>query len=289
MKAVKAVVAILFAALVGCGFPFDEASTDLASASTSAPTSAAVPAAPHHFISLKPTRSPRPSAPVLHETVVYVSGQSNAEYTGKDAAAASHLDGSDLLTFDGAVWRPARAELEGQGFLPQGGTGPLAASVTRGLGRGGVLRVIDRGKSGTKIALHLPGGDFYDQAIADWDNSGRVPSRVIWLQGESDGATSGADYAASLTTLVQAWRGKWGAALPVVIVEVPMSACAPIGFDNSHIRAAQEMVAKTEGCILVNDDDVAKNPTFRPDLFDGCHWTEPGYEFLGKRIADAAR
>lgn len=229
---------------------------------------------------------PTPTAPL-----VFFMGQSNAIYESANPAGASSMNGSDVLSFNGTDWGTAQAQLNGFTDKAIYGVGPNAMRFTRQLmvklGLAGPAGIINRGKASTEIALHVPGQALYDDALADWAETGLVPGYAVFVEGEQDSVlgTSQSAFDSALRSIINGWRAAWGGGLKVAIVLVPFMSC--YGIDNSQIRAAQRAVAAALNCALVDVDRYAVYPTVHPEWYDGCHWTEPGYELLAATTANA--
>jgi hypothetical protein len=135
---------------------------------------------------------------------------------------------------------------------------------------------------GQPITDWMSGGTDYSQACADiitamnW----QPPSVLVFVQGEADAQVEAlADaYQANLTGLVNQWRNRWNANLPIVIVL--------LSSDSGHafaatVRAAQIAVAAADPLIAtVDSTGIPKH--------DVSHYTGPGQIILGHAVAAAA-
>jgi sialate O-acetylesterase len=105
---------------------------------------------------------------------------------------------------------------------------------------------------------------------------------VLWYQGESNTADAGR-YQAQLAALMNDWRGKFGASLPFLIVELPnfgAPALAPAASDWANLREAQRRA-------VANDAHAALAVTI--DIGDAHELHPPNKQAVGRRLARAAR
>jgi sialate O-acetylesterase len=105
---------------------------------------------------------------------------------------------------------------------------------------------------------------------------------ALWYQGESN--TGEADrYQARLAALMADWRGRFGAQLPVLIVELPnfgKPSAAPAASDWAKLREAQRRA-------VANDAHAALAVTI--DIGDAHELHPPNKQEVGRRLARAAR
>ncbi len=226
--------------------------------------------------------------------IVFVNGQSNA--TAGYWASAAVYNGPDLVTWDGAKWATAFADLGGDNVL---GTGPWAGRLTRSLMKGGDTgRVQNLGWPGKAIAYFLPTSldvaiingtldamnrNNYAVARAMWTDAGYEPHLIGWAQGEADGGRSKTAYHADLTALIAAWTKDFPALERVLLLKTAASAC---GADTSGVRAAQEQVASENALVsLVSADDLTGVALYH----GGCHYTLSGYDLIADRMLAALK
>jgi sialate O-acetylesterase len=105
---------------------------------------------------------------------------------------------------------------------------------------------------------------------------------ALWYQGESN--TGEADrYQARLAALMADWRGRFGAQLPVLIVELPnfgKPSASPAASDWANLREAQRRA-------VANDAHAALAVTI--DIGDAHELHPPNKQEVGRRLARAAR
>ena len=117
--------------------------------------------------------------------------------------------------------------------------------------------------------------------------SGGHAAALVWIHGEADAAVEAAAnaYATNLTQLIADVRSDLGVAdLPVYVVALRS---AHTGTHTSTVRAAQASVAAADDNVhYVETDADGGDPAIELGV-DDTHYTEEGYQLLGKRIAAA--
>ncbi len=112
---------------------------------------------------------------------------------------------------------------------------------------------------------------------------GRIGLRgALWYQGESN-TQEGAHYAELLRALRGDWRARFGAGLPLLVVQLPgygMPATAPQASGWAELREAQRQVAA---------EDRATGLAVAIDIGDRYDVHPPNKQELGRRLARVAR
>jgi len=105
---------------------------------------------------------------------------------------------------------------------------------------------------------------------------------VVWYQGESNAGSAG-QYQQLLAELMSDWRGKFGADLPFLIVELPdfgVATAAPQASDWASLREAQRRAVAADAlAALAVTIDIGDRQELHP----------PNKQEVGRRLARAAR
>ncbi|WP_447761805.1 sialate O-acetylesterase [Sphingopyxis panaciterrae] len=206
--------------------------------------------------------------------VLLIAGQSNSANHGGMRFTSRH-PGKAINYFSGKCY-PAASPLLGATGMRGDSWTPLADRLIESRLYDRVV-IVTTGIGGTKIARWQDGGDLNHMLLGVVKQvSGRYHiTHFLWHQGERDLAlkTSGADYAASFTSLVASLRG---AKVDAPVFISVGSRCGQPGDwkDEDAITTAQRgLVDPAKGIFLGPETNLLVPPE---DRYDRCHFDGPG-------------
>jgi len=206
--------------------------------------------------------------------VLLIAGQSNSANHGGMRFTSKH-PGKTVNYFAGECYPDASPLLGATGMRGESWT-PLADRLIES-GLYDRVVIVTTGIGATAIARWQAGGDLNDMLLdVVKDLSGRYHvTHFLWHQGERDLnlKTSGADYAASFTSLVATLRG---AKVDAPIFISVASRCGQPGNwkDEDAITTAQRgLVDPAKGVFLGPETNLLVPPE---DRYDRCHFDGPG-------------
>ncbi|MBC8329379.1 MAG: hypothetical protein H8E31_11600 [Planctomycetes bacterium] len=229
---------------------------------------------------------------LLSGEVLLIQGQSNAQAAdGHGEGLANQSQRPWGRSFGSNSLDPASVAADRNWRMAEGqrGSGPAAVGAW-GLRLGQLLAdrqgvpiaILNGSRGGTRIDEHLRApldpedlDTLYGRLLYRADRGGvrQAVTAILWLQGEADRLTSGADYADRFDQLYRAWEEDFPALEKVYVVQIRYG-CLP---SNLEVHEALRLAASDHPKVELMATTAVRG-------HDGCHYWYSGYREIGDLV-----